>query len=258
MKVVDIATKEIGYLEKKSNANLDSKTANAGSGNYTKYARDLDNIAGWYNGKKNGYPWCDVFVDWCFVQAYGVDKADKMINHDQLGAGVEYSAQYYKDAGRWYTSPKVGDQIFFKTSKSAWAHTGLVVAVSSSTITTIEGNTSGASGVIANGGGVCKKQYSRSYANIVGYGRPNYDLVDDKEKGEVCNVELPVLRQGSEGDSVKALQILLIGYGFSCGSAGADGDFGSATYSAVRTFQSKRKLAVDGVVGKNTWDALLL
>lgn len=77
-------------------------------------------------------------------------------------------------------------------------------------------------------------------------------------KKEVCNVELPVLRKGSEGDSVKALQILLIGYGFSCGSAGADGDFGNATYSAVRTFQSKRKLAVDGVVGKNTWDALLL
>ena len=70
-KVLKIAEAEVGYLEKASNSQLDSKTANAGSANYTKYARDLDNISGFYNGKKNGYPWCDVFIDWCFVQAYG-------------------------------------------------------------------------------------------------------------------------------------------------------------------------------------------
>ena len=54
-KVVNIALNEVGYLEKASNSNLDSKTANAGSKNYTKYARDLDNIPNFYNGKKNGY-----------------------------------------------------------------------------------------------------------------------------------------------------------------------------------------------------------
>ena len=36
-KVILIAKNEIGYLEKKSNSQLDSKTANAGSNNYTKY-----------------------------------------------------------------------------------------------------------------------------------------------------------------------------------------------------------------------------
>lgn len=40
-KVLSIARQEIGYLEKRSNSQLDSKTANAGSNNYTKYARDL-------------------------------------------------------------------------------------------------------------------------------------------------------------------------------------------------------------------------
>ena len=65
--LIKIAKDEVGYLEKASNSNLDSKTANAGGNNYTKYARDLDNISGFYNGKKQGYPWCDCFVDWCFV-----------------------------------------------------------------------------------------------------------------------------------------------------------------------------------------------
>ena len=76
--LLKIASAEVGYLEKASNRNLDSKTGNAGSNNYTKYARDLDNIPGFYNGPKNGYAWCDVFVDWCFVQAFGVDEAKKI------------------------------------------------------------------------------------------------------------------------------------------------------------------------------------
>ena len=40
-KVIEIALKEVGYLEKRSNKNLNSKTANAGSNNYTKYWNDL-------------------------------------------------------------------------------------------------------------------------------------------------------------------------------------------------------------------------
>ena len=36
-RVINIALNEVGYIEKKSNANLDDKTLNAGSKNYTKY-----------------------------------------------------------------------------------------------------------------------------------------------------------------------------------------------------------------------------
>ena len=68
--IVTIALAEVGYREKTSNAALDDKTANAGAANWTKYARDLA-AAGYYNGNKNGYAWCDVFVDWCFFKAYG-------------------------------------------------------------------------------------------------------------------------------------------------------------------------------------------
>ena len=40
-KLISTAEAELGYLEKKSNKDLDNKTANAGSANYTKYNRDL-------------------------------------------------------------------------------------------------------------------------------------------------------------------------------------------------------------------------
>ena len=40
-KLVALAAQEVGYLEKATNSRLDDKTANAGRGNWTKYARDL-------------------------------------------------------------------------------------------------------------------------------------------------------------------------------------------------------------------------
>ena len=52
-KVINIASNEVGYLEKKSNYRLDSKTANAGYNNYTKYTRDVDN-AGLCDAKFQG------------------------------------------------------------------------------------------------------------------------------------------------------------------------------------------------------------
>lgn len=191
-KVIDIALAEVGYLEKETTAQLDSKTGNAGDENYTKYARDLAEL-NFYNGRKQGAAWCDVFVDWCFVQAYGKAAAlaltcqpTKAANN--CGAGCKYSRQYYQNKGQLYSSPQAGDQIFFygktdgKVDKNKIAHTGLVEKVDSSKVYTIEGNTSGSSGVVANGGGVFRKSYSLSYARIAGYGRPAYGTQTVKEE----------------------------------------------------------------------------
>lgn len=68
---------------------------------------------------------------------------------------------------------------------------------------------------------------------------------------------LPLLKKGAKTDPVKAMQILLIGYGYSCGSYGADGDFGSATDKAVRRYQTDHNLVSDGIVGPLTWNSLL-
>lgn len=180
--VIATALSQEGYLEKASNAQLDSKTGNAGRNNYTKYARDLDKL-GVYNGPKNGFAWCDVFVDWCYVQTYGLETGTKMLYQPMggLGAGVKYSAGYYKSAGAYSKTPHKGDQIFFNSSSGAMAHTGLVVDVDANYVYTIEGNTSSSAGVIANGGGVFRKKYLRSYKYIDGYGTPNYSLIQTKE-----------------------------------------------------------------------------
>ena len=84
--------------------------------------------------------------------------------------------------------------------------------------------------------------------------------VETKEEMKVetpAKSYLPVLAFGSNGKTVKALQILLIGYNCSCGSAGADGIFGGDTRSAVLKFQSQNGLTADGVVGTKTWAKLL-
>lgn len=175
-KVIEIAAAEIGYLEKASNAQLDGKTVNAGSANVTKYWRDL-------RPEWQGQPWCDAFVKWVLWHACGGDaEAAKALVY-QAGREWSYytptSAQYYKNRQRFYAVPQVGDQVFFKDATGTICHTGIVEQVTSGSIITIEGNTSGASGVIANGGGVCRKTYVRSYQRIAGYGRPDYEEVED-------------------------------------------------------------------------------
>ena len=171
-RLAETALAEIGYLEKASSKYLDSKTANAGSKNYTKYARDLDAITGFYNGKKQGAAWCDVFVDWCFVKTFGADEAKRLLcqPNKSLGAGCGYSLKYYKSKGRFHTKPAVGDQIFFK-SGTGIAHTGIVYDADNTHVYTVEGNTSPVSGMVANGGCVSAKKYKLSYSKIAGYGR---------------------------------------------------------------------------------------
>lgn len=183
-KLLATARAEIGYLEKASNAQLDSKIANAGDKNWTKYARDLDALKV-YNGPKNGYAWCAVFVFWCMVQAFGLELALKITGQKLggYGAGCTESVNYYKAIGRFYKyEPQPGDQIFFsRDNGQSFYHTGLVERVQDGRVYTIEGNTSSAAGVVENGGAVRDKSYSLSYARIGGYGRPNYSLIQEDE-----------------------------------------------------------------------------
>lgn len=83
------------------------------------------------------------------------------------------------------------------------------------------------------------------------------DSVNTNNTGGACSVTLGTLSKGSKGAQVKALQILLIGYGYSCGSAGADGDFGNGTYAALTQYQKAKKLTQDGICGSKTWTKLL-
>lgn len=241
--IIELALAEVGYLEKASNRNLDDKTANAGSGNYTKYARDIDKITGFYNGKKNGYPWCDVWYDWLFVTKYGAEAAKKLLCQPgySCGAGCEFSVQYYKQKGQFHkSSPKPGDQIFFYNSKKTGiVHTGLVYKVDDTYVYTIEGNTSSASGVVDNGGTVAKKQYKLNYYRICGYGRPNYDAEPDTKVEPATKVETTTK---TESYSLKAF----IKDVQKATGAKVDGIAGPETFSKTVTVSAKynRKHAV--------------
>lgn len=270
-KVIEIALNEVGYLEKKSNSSLDNKTANAGYNNYTKYARDLDAIPTFYNGKKNGYAWCDMFVDWVFVKAFGADAAKKLLGqpNKSYGAGCYYSAMYYKNMGRFHTqNPQPGDQIFFwNSAKNDVAHTGLVYDVDRNYVYTVEGNTSSTSGVVANGGGVFCKKYKLNYSLIYGYGRPAYDVE------ATVNVTTSASSSSASNSvyvpTVKEWQNAAIKDGYKFPKYGADGDWGNeciavakkalvkkgATYTnknLTKIVQKVVGVAADGLCGKNT------
>jgi len=79
--VLNTAREELGYQEKNYEKDLDDKYANAGGGgNWTKFARDFDKLyPNFYNGRKNGYPWCDIFVDWLFLKNFGYENALKLL-----------------------------------------------------------------------------------------------------------------------------------------------------------------------------------
>ena len=260
-KLVTCAKKQVGYLEKRSNAQLDDKTANAGSANWNRYARDIDSkYPNFYNGKKNGYSWCDIFVDWVFIECFGYENALKMLYQPEksAGAGCKYSADYYRRNNAFFKQPIVGDQVFFGDYGNE-GHTGIVVAVNGNVITTVEGNTSGGYGVDANGDGVYIKRYDTSTQYIPGFGRPNWEVVsNDVGNEEVTDtVSYPTIKLCSKGSYVKKAQQLLIAKGYSCGAAGADGDFGERTKRGVMSFQADNGLDTDGIVGAKTWAALI-
>jgi len=71
------------------------------------------------------------------------------------------------------------------------------------------------------------------------------------------DMKLPVLRSGSKGNTVRAMQALLTGYGVSVGTSGLDGSFGPATCAALKQYQTANGLDPDGVCGPKTWAKLL-
>lgn len=183
----------------------------------------------------------------------------------------------YKAAGRWeendaYT-PRIGDLIMYdwEDGKSNYAttdnigapdHVGMVVAISGKSMTVLEGNMGtprqvGTRAMTVNGRyirGYCLPDYktaasalskqsgtTSSSTSIVTYKRPT-----------IC---VPVLCKGHKGTSVLVLQHLLAARGLS--TNGLDGDFGSGTLEALKTFQKSAGLSPSGVATEATWRALI-
>ena len=164
-RMIEIAGSQVGYLEKKTDANLDQFTApNDGNGNWTKFGR-------WYG--LNPADWCEMFISWCADQAGELAAVGKF-------SYVPSHIAFFKRQGRWFArgtkTPIAGDIIFFGDE----AHVGLVESVSGTTVRTIEGNTKNSAGI----GGVMRHSYSLTSTYIMGYGRPGYSGGSEKPADE--------------------------------------------------------------------------
>ena len=112
-KLVAWCLEQVGYAEEANNKN--------------KYAPKWTEAGGW---NVQNQPWCDVFVDVGFIECFGLDLAAKLTYQPRGGfsALCSASANFYKANSAWFSTPAVGDQIFFNVSGGI-NHTGIVVGV---------------------------------------------------------------------------------------------------------------------------------
>ena len=180
-KFLQVALSQVGYKEKKSNKDLDSKTANAGNGNYTKYGA-------WYG--LNPAHWCCMFVSWC---ANEVGILGTLIPKYK-GAGTGYN--WFKNKGQITMKPRPGDIGFLKpTIKGATSsHTFIVYEVLGDKIITIEGNLND---------GVVKNTRKLTDKNILGFGSVEYP-----EERYVDNVDYEGLNVRRIKDGSKTGELL--------------------------------------------------
>lgn len=215
-RVIEIAEAEIGYHEKASGdlKYLYTKDKNNGSANYTKYNYEMHKL----QPRNMDYPgaWCNCWVCWVFKEAFSPDTARKVLCGD-FDDYTPNSSNLYKKAGRWYSTPKRGDQAYFKNSQRI-CHTGIVYRFDGKRVYTIEGNA---------GNVVCKKSYLLGDSYIAGFGRPLYS--------KAANVDpAPVVT-----DNVKQFQMFLNNnYTNVLNQAGVgqllvDGEYGPKTRAAA-------------------------
>lgn len=155
-KLLDIARSQIGITEYPPNSNnVKYNTVYYGQTVY-------DGLWGCT------FPWCVVFVWWCFRAA---DLKELFFGGGRT-ANCGTLADYYMEHGQFVTNGyKAGDIVFFDFG-SEFQHVGIIEKVNGDgTYTTIEGNTSNY-GSQDNGGAVCRKV--RLMMNICGAGRPAY------------------------------------------------------------------------------------
>lgn len=197
-------------------------------------------------------PWCAAFVSSVAVKLGYTDIMPTECSCNKMIELLKKIDSFVEDdsaipAPGWILFYDWDDSSGKADNKNSADHVGIVEKVEGNTITVIEGNYSNS---------VKRRTLAVNGKYIRGYGVPKYDTESTAPKSDYT-LGMRYLKKACKGEDVRALQILLIGRGFSCGTAGADGSFGSATDNAVRAFQKANNLEVDGVVGKATMGCLL-
>lgn len=190
--IIKLANSEVGYLGKKSNADLYDKRANT-SGLFSKYAQELYE-AGYYNFNKNGYNYCAVFVDWLFYKLAGSKEAAIEVKpYNLYNASCTWCKKAYENAGRLTNKPEIGAQVFFLNKKKEIAHTGIIVDLNDDEgIVTVEGNV---------GNNVVTCTYDPTNPIIDSFGLPFYE-----EEPEPVPNDSVVISAEEYADLIKAKQ----------------------------------------------------
>lgn len=209
----------------------------------------------WYYGKEvsgNAYPWCAVFTNYVFHKC----NADKLFCGGNKSAYCPTIENYYKSINRYYSNKKgkVGDLCIMDFGKGRASHIGIVEKKNADgTYTVIEGNTSTSS----NDNGGCVMRRIRSTSVIRGFCRPKYSssttttAKETTKKTSKPTIANPTLKNGSSNIQVKYLQQDL---NYILGTKLAtDCIFGANTASALKQFQKKYGLVVDGIYGKKSY-----
>lgn len=208
---------------------------------YTTYCKDMG-----YNYR---IEWCACFISWL---------AEKLGITDIIPVDMSCNSQIskFKNMGVWHTDRNFqsGDIIYYDWDRLGDSrpadHVGIIEKVSNEKLTVIEGN----NGSFPNDR-VKRREINSASTLIYGYARPEYPVTGSANGSDV-DISLPTVRKGDSGNVVKILQAFLVAYEYNIGKYGIDGDFGFDTESAVRQFQKKSGIEVDGIVGKDTWAEL--
>lgn len=205
-----------------------------------------------YNSQANlprGYkmttsdPWCATFVSAVALKLGYTDIIPPECSCTRM-------IQLLKNRQSWRETglPTAGAVIFYNWDGEMTGadHVGIVESVKDGRITVIEGNYEKS---------VKRRVIPVTYKCIRGFGVPAYDTAPKKR--EEFEMKVKLLKPGCKGEDVRAVQILLMGRGYSCGNGGADGVFGNDTHSAVCAYQRAKTLEVDGIVGEQTLARLL-
>lgn len=173
--LISLARSEEGYVEKASNQNLDSKTGNKGTNNYTKYSRDV-NDAGLRGCQ--GQAWCATSAFWLDLKTFGVDKALQLWSMNRstyVGYSCFSTYNVFAACGKVGKTPKLGALVVF-----TFSHMGRVLRIYTQNGITYfdcwEGNTS--SNLNDRNGGMVKiKKRRADDSTIKGFCYIDYDSV---------------------------------------------------------------------------------
>ena len=239
--IVKKAVNEIGVKENPTGSNRVKY-------NTAYYGREVSGSA---------YPWCCAFIWWVFREC----GASRLFFNGKKSAYCPTVEAWGKAEGLTVerSKGKPGDIVLFDFyGKGISGHIGIIEKVVGNKYQTIEGNTSSTSD--DNGGAVMRRTRPLSVVRCII--RPKYDgeTYADVKEVKTVNIELKVLKKGSEGSQVKTLQRLLNSLGYSCGTVDGDdvdNDFGKKTAYALKKFQKAKGLTVDGVCGEKSWSKLL-